>query len=640
MAKYRISEIIKKMESSIDKLKESQKNAGKNLSQIKEMKEELASLRDSCVSNVSHLFFETVNQDNYKAYGLFFEHISNKKDYITMPLNDYNQKLDEHYKTIRFHTRNIIEQMELQEQTLNAKEETANHMNRITIQQKQVQNQLQQLNNQVKTTNNQLPEENSLFNEIKSLAKTLNMELTNESIEKLKEENWQFKFKKTFSFGSGKLKNEIKLHDHLISYEKLTNNKYLSHANEIEKLEKQIQSLTNEQIKIEKLNSQLEEEHTKTLKLVNHSDKILSEISYAIKNSKSKKEIAENEEKLMSSDKENILYSQFLSNFSQQIKKNPNVLFDLDEKIRTNNYENEINYQIIYPNLKKASLNPKYIENLNQFKDTMVLEQELSKGIRLNNDIIKKLDDYIKNIEKNLKKLKKAPSKSNSISFKLSEFEQSIDSASLNVNNILNKNKNHIDLNQQFKNDYFYRKELNQELNNDIFLNNYIYYMLINSMDKESTSSFMGISQQSMESINLDALSNNSFNQTNVFNSSDFNNQLSNLCQTNTLTELMGIENSFACFDQISSALSNIQSDSSFNFNADTFTLPDISSGLDLNISSNTFDSFSTSFDLGSSSSSSWDSSSSSSSYDFSSSSSSWDSSSYSSFDSGSGSSW
>jgi hypothetical protein len=644
MAKYRISEIIRRMESSIEQLKDTQKNAHKNLSQIKEMKSELASLREDCLSNISHLFLQTVDNENYKAYGLFLEEILNKKDYITIPLNNYNQKIDDYYQSIRFHKRNIIEQNELKEQTLSTQEVSEKDLSTLAQQKTESQNQLNQITNLIKNTQNKLPEENSIFYEIKSIAKDLGIELNDEQIIKIKEDSWQFKFKKTFAFSSNKLKNEIKLHNHLLNYDELSKNKYSSDATDVQKIEKELQSLNQEQTKIEQITTQLKKDHAKTLNLVNHCEVVLSEIAQAIKTSEQKQATAEAEEKNLSSNKESILYADFLSSFNQQIKSNPNVLFNLDNKIRND----DINYQIISPNLKKAVNNPIYIENLNQFKDTMVLEQELSKGEHFNNDMIKKVEGYITNIEKNLKKLKKAPSKSNTITFKMTEFEQSIDNTSNQINQILNNNKYHLDLNQQFKNDYFYRKELNQNIENETFLNNYIYYMLAQSIDKNTTASFMGINQQSLQSINLDNMSVDSSANTNIFNSNEFNSQLNDLCQSSSLTTLMGIEDSFACFDKINDALSNMSvSDNSSLFNSDTFTMPDLSSSLDINISSNTFDSLSSmSFDTGSSSSSSWDSSSSSS-FDFGSSSSSYDSSSSSwssdssssSYDSGS-SSW
>lgn len=635
MAKYRISNIIREMEEGISKLEETKRKANQNLGSIKEIKNELQKARELYSETLTRLLLSSMNSENYKAYGLFFETVLEQKKYITLPLENFNQKIDESYKTIRDAKITIIEQNELIQKCHEMTRGSSEKMSELEQQKEAMAQKFSSIKAKIENKIKDTEIKDERFDEIQALTKKLNIKIENqEKVDQITKETFSFKFRKSFSFVSEKIKNEISLHDTLIEYEK--SNSFLKDSIEVFKATEELKELKKIAKTIEQEQNKIESDYDKINELIQENDASLRKAEKLITSSQLTQQQAQ---VFLSFKKEDYLFRNFVNNFLEQNKKNPITLFNLDEKIRTVDYSSIVSYQIIEPVLKKAMNQNQYIENINQIKDTIVFEQELSKAYSFNNTTIKKMDDFIEKINKNLRKLKKLSysQKSQSVKFEMDSFQQSINGTTQNVNNLLGKNSDYISLNDKFRYDYFNRKHLNQNLENDIFLNNYISYMYLNSLDRDMTAKFMGINMASdnigtiMNSLDNDSIK--TMNDNNLFNSLDFSTQLGELCKSDSLTTLMGVEDSFACFDKINDVLST-QND--FTMSDNQFTMPELSNTFNIDISNNTFDSLSSSsFD---SSSSSWDSSSSSSSWDSGSSSSSWDSGS--SFDSGSSSSY
>ena len=637
MAKYRIREIIRSIEDGISELKENKHKAETNLNKIKELKNNLKKERELYAQVMIHKLIATIDITNYSAYATFFESVLKQNKYITEPLAKYDRKINNSYKVMRDTKMTMIEQNEINKKSIIDVKNYHTQLNEIKLSQNSTEKELAQLSLKIGTTRDELNLSHNTYYDIKSLAKKLNITLNQENITNIKKDSLKFKFKKTLSFASSRYKEEIKLHHYLITYDKLGESYYKDLIHET-MIDEKLSQLHQEEDAIKNQQKKLNQESSQLQNLINKSKESQRNALTLIEKLQSAQDIAKN---FIASNKDEFLLKSFINNFLEQGQKNPATLFELDNQIRQNNFSNLIIYQVIEKDLQKAILSSEYIENLNQFKDSLVFEQELTKTSKFNESVITQLDKILTKLDKPLRKLKKVSDKSQSIRFDLDNIKNGIAQSAQGIKILLNKNANHIQLNQNFQQNYFHRNQLNNDYNNDIFLNNYLTYMLINSENRQETSQFMGIKSESFNNIDF-----NSFDKVNF----DFNNQLNDMCKIDYLTELMGLKESFVCFDDINKVMSqqDIGSfDNSFDFSTvlDDTSLSSLSNiSLDnITISDSSLSDLSnSSFDFGSTiSNDSWtsslDSVSSSSSWD-SSSSSSWDSSS--SFDSGSSSSW
>lgn len=637
MAKYRIREIIRSIEDGISELKENKHKAETNLNKIKELKNNLKKERELYAQVMIHKLIATIDITNYSAYATFFESVLKQNKYITEPLANYDRKINNSYKVMRDTKMTMIEQNEINKKSIIDVKNYHTQLNEIKLSQNSTEKELAQLSLKIGTTRDELNLSHNTYYDIKSLAKKLNITLNQENITNIKKDSLKFKFKKTLSFASSRYKEEIKLHHYLITYDKLGESYYKDLIHET-MIDEKLSQLHQEEDAIKNQQKKLNQESSQLQNLINKSKESQRNALTLIEKLQSAQDIAKN---FIASNKDEFLLKSFINNFLEQGQKNPATLFELDNQIRQNNFSNLIIYQVIEKDLQKAILSSEYIENLNQFKDSLVFEQELTKTSKFNESVITQLDKILTKLDKPLRKLKKVSDKSQSIRFDLDNIKNGIAQSAQGIKILLNKNANHIQLNQNFQQNYFHRNQLNNDYNNDIFLNNYLTYMLINSENRQETSQFMGIKSESFNNIDF-----NSFDKVNF----DFNNQLNDMCKIDYLTELMGLKESFVCFDDINKVMSqqDIGSfDNSFDFSTvlDDTSLSSLSNiSLDnITISDSSLSDLSnSSFDFGSTiSNDSWtsslDSVSSSSSWD-SSSSSSWDSSS--SFDSGSSSSW